>query len=236
MTSTQKRLQILGLDEVESIYQRPNFTPEERDAYFSFTPLELATQKQFHSVKSRIYFLLQLGYFKAHHLFFVFSTREVYADARYIVSTYFPDFQFTFFQMNKVTRLKQQRQILQLCNYRRCDSEQRLKLSAKAKTAASVCSKPVYIFRELMQYLSTQRIVAPGYSFMQDTVGQALEFEQNRLISIVSKEIGREIGRGKQIHHLYCLAQRMIPQMKISNESVKYYASLVTYYTVSSSR
>ena len=103
---------------------------------------------------------------------------------------------------------------------------------------------------------------------MQDTVGQALEFEQNRLISVVSKEIppseihalkqllsdsaglyeitllkrepkdfslkeiGREIGRGKQIHHLYCLAQRMIPQMKISNESIKYYASLVTYYSV----
>ena len=268
MNTAQRRLQILGLDEVEAIYQRPNFTPEEREAYFSFTPEELATAKQFHSIKSRIYFLLQLGYFKARHLFFVFSIREVFADARYIVSTYFPDFQFTFFQINKVTRLKQQQQILQLENYRRCGEEQRLKLSMKAKTAASVCSKPVYIFRELMQFLQAQRLVAPGYSFMQDTVGQALEFEQNRLVSIVSKkiapsekkdlkqllsdsaglyeitllkrepkdfslkEIGREIGRREQIHHLYCLAQRIIPQMKISNESIKYYASLVTYYSV----
>ena len=30
-----------------------------------------------------------------------------------------------------------------------------------------------------------QRIVAPGYSLLQDTVGQALTHEQNRLITVV---------------------------------------------------
>ncbi|MCK4815834.1 Tn3 family transposase, partial [bacterium] len=46
------------------------------------------------------------------------------------------------------------------------------------------------------------------------------------------KEIGREISRGKQIYHLYCLAKRLLPHLLISNESIKYYASLVTYYSV----
>jgi hypothetical protein len=48
-----------------------------------------------------------------------------------------------------------------------------------------VCSKPVYVFQQLMHYLQEQRIFAPGYSFMQDTVGQALTSEQARLTTIV---------------------------------------------------
>ncbi len=131
-----------------------------------------------------------------------------------------------------------------------------------------VCSKPIYIFRELMQHLIDQRIVVPGYTFIQDTVGKALTYEQSRLISIMRdhlrpsdikalksllsdsqglyevtllkrepkdfslKEIGREIGKGEQIHSLYCLAKRLLPPLSISNESIKYYASLVTYYSV----
>ncbi len=57
----------------------------------------------------------------------------------------------------------------------------RQQLTAKARQAARVSGQPVYIFRELLQYLAEQRIVAPGYSFLQDTVGKALTAEQHRL-------------------------------------------------------
>jgi len=129
-----------------------------------------------------------------------------------------------------------------------------------------VCSKPIYVFRQILQELETHRIMIPGYTFLQDTVGQALNFEQNRLSNILRKyltssdecalssllengsefynithikhepndfsvtEIKREINRGKQIRELYRLSQRVLPSLKISNESVKYYASLVGYY------
>lgn len=113
----QKRLKILGDDEIEAIYGIPRFTNEERIEYFSLSPSEKAILEQLHSVKSQIYFIIQLGYFKASHLFFIFSIREVYEDARYIQQQYFPDFQFTEFKITKATRLKQQRLILILCNY-----------------------------------------------------------------------------------------------------------------------
>ena len=91
--------------------------------------------------------------------------------------------------VDKHTRLKQQGLILQLFDYRSCDAETRQKLAAKAQQSVSVCSKPVYIFRELMHYLSEQNIVAPGYSFMQETVGQALTYEQKRLTTIVGNHL-----------------------------------------------
>jgi len=82
--TTQKRLRILGDDEIEALYGRPHFTDDERLEYFALAPTEKATLEQLHSIKSRIYFILQLGYFKSHRLFFVFDLPEVEEDARYI--------------------------------------------------------------------------------------------------------------------------------------------------------
>ena len=45
-------------------------------------------------------------------------------------------------------------------------------------------------------------------------------------------EIKREIQRGDQIRNLYHLADKLLPNLDISNESIKYYASLVNYYSV----
>jgi hypothetical protein len=263
-----KRLRILGDDEIQALYGRPHFTDDERLEYFALSPTEKAALEQLHSIKSRIYFILQLGYFKSHHLFFVFDLPEVEPDARYVQAQYFPDFQLGDLDITKVTRLRQQGLILELFDYRFCNAKQRQALTAKARQAATVSAKPIYIFRELMHYMAEQRIVAPGYTLMQDTVGQALDHEQERLTTIVyqylsasdieqlnrlledspglyeitklkreprdfsASEIKREIRRGEQIDDLYHLAQKLLPELKISNESVKYYASLVSYYSV----
>ncbi len=265
----QNRLRILSADEIEALYGRPRFTPEERAQYFTLSQIENDLLLELRSVRSQTYFILQLGYFKAQHLFFIFNFHEVEEDANYILQKYFPHAKMgDLSSVNKRTWMRQRHLILKLCSYRNCNAEQRLKLAIKARQAAMVCSKPIYVFRELMQHLIDQRIVAPGYSFMQDTVTKALVYEHNRMITIVRdhlkpsdvqslesllsdsqglyeitilkrepkdfslKEIGREISRGKQIYHLYCLAKRLLPHLLISNESIKYYASLVTYYSV----
>ena len=264
----QKRLNILGEDEIEALYGRPRFTHEERIEYFSLSPTERSVLAQLHSIKSQLCFVLQLGYFKARPQFFIFSLHEVAEDAKYVQAQYFPGHQVADLTIAKVTRIKQQGMILELLNYRYCDTQERQTLQAKARQAARIFGKPVYVFRELMHYLQQQRIVAPGYSFLQDTVGQALLYEQNRLIAITraqlnaadiealnallddstglyeitqlkrepkdfsNREIKREIQRGEQIRPLYGRAQQLLPALGISNESVKYYASLVTYYSI----
>jgi hypothetical protein len=57
----QKRLHILSDDEIEALYGRPRFTPEEQLEYFTLSPREKAALEPFHSIKSRIYGILQLG-------------------------------------------------------------------------------------------------------------------------------------------------------------------------------
>src|SRR5699024_3168297 len=46
------------------------------------------------------------------------------------------------------------------------------------------------------------------------------------------KEIKREIDRGKQIQSLYQLAHTLLPKLGVSNESIKYFASLVNFSSV----
>jgi Domain of unknown function (DUF4158) len=161
--TTPKRLRILGDDEIEALYGRPRFTDDERREYFSLSATAKALLEQLHSITSRIYCLLQLGYFKARYRFFVFDLHEVMEDARYIQEQYFPGFQFTDVHITKVTRLRQQRFILELYHYRSCSAQERQQLATKAQQAARVDSKPIYIFRELMHSLATQRIVLPAY-------------------------------------------------------------------------
>lgn len=267
--TTQKRLSILGEDEIETLFGRPRFTHEERIQYFSLSQLEKELLQGLRSVKSQAYFILQLGYFKAKHLFFIFDLHEVVEDLQLVLEQYFEHKKITGLSaVAKHTRLKQQSLILELCDYRSCDAEERQQLEILAQQATMVCGKPIYVFRELMNYLAEQRIVPPGYSFIQDMISRALTYEQKRLTTITRNclkqpelealknllndsqglyeitqlkrepkdfsvtEIKSEIHRGQQIRHLYCLAQPLLPDLGISNESIKYYASLIDYYSV----
>jgi TnpA family transposase len=269
VNTRQRRLQILGNDEIEAIYRRPRFTDEDRIQYFSLSQPERDLLALFRSTKSKVYFILQLGYFKARPLFFTFDLTEVPFDVSYVLSQHFNNSELhSLSPIDKHTRLRQQHLILELFDYRNCDAPVRDELEIKAQQLASVCVKPVYIYRELMNYLSKERIVAPGYSFMQDTVGKALSFEQQRLTTIIRtklsekdisalnallsneeglyeitslrrepkdfnlSEVKREINRGQQIQSLHHLAKKLLPSMNISAESIKYYASLVSYYSV----
>lgn len=265
----QKRLKILGEYELESIYGRPCFTYEERCDYFSLSQPEKDLLEVLRSAKSRAYFILQLGYFKAKHIFFIFDLHEVEADLQYVLNQYFYNTKIVdTTSIDKSTRLKQQQIILQLFTYHICDVEIREQLEKKACTAVAVCGKPIFIFREIINYLFEKHIVVPGYSFMQETVGKAINYEQNRLITIMKNqlkqsdlenlnkllidsevlyeitqlkhepkdfsvgEIKREINHGQLIQPLYQIIKNLLPILGISNESVKYYSSLVNYYSV----
>jgi hypothetical protein len=187
--TTQKRLRILGDDEITDLYARPHFTPEERVHFFALSQPETELLQELRSVHSQAYFILQLGYFKAKQLFFTFTPAEVQADLAYILERYFPQAPLESPSgVNKRTNLRQ-----------------RQHLAVKARQAARVSSKPIYVLRALLQYLAEHRIVAPGYSFLQDTVGQALTYEQDRLVAVVGTYLPD--AEREALHHLLDDAQ-----------------------------
>jgi TnpA family transposase len=262
------RLTILTPKEIQALYGLPQFNEEEREIYFTLDPLEKHQFDQLRNLAASVYFILQLGYFKAKKQFFMLS--EVSDDVTYILKRYFPsEEKATDLTISKPTRLLQQTQILQLFDYRICSQEWRKKLQEKANHVVTIYTNPIYIFKELVNFLEHHRVVLPGYSFMQEEIiGKAMTTERKRLeqavIAVIPEEkrklldnlltaeeslyqltllkhepkdftyqeVQKEVEKRTLLAELYQLAATFLPTLNISNESIKYYASLVSYYTV----
>lgn len=148
---------------------------------------------QLRNITASVYFILQLGYFKAKKQFFIFDKQAVADDITYILQRYFPNEAVAIdFIISKPTRLDQQTQILRLLNYQVCSQEWKRKLEEKANELVTIYTKPVYVFKELVNFLEYYRIVVPGYSIMQLAVGKAMTDERKRLEKAVLEGIPEE--------------------------------------------
>ena len=191
MEERTRRLQILDEAEVAILFALPSFDDEQRAIYFSLSPQEELLLYGLHSVKSRCHFILQLGYFKHSYQFFTFNSDEVQKDRHYVQERYFPHESLADVEVTKVTRLKQQQLILNLFNFRSCGAQDRGILLVKAEQAAKISTKPVYIFRELLEHLSRQRRVTPAYTSLQDIIGRALNSENARLTGLLESKLAQ---------------------------------------------
>jgi len=185
------RLTILTPKELQAIYGIPQFTDDERGLYFSLDPLEKQSMDEIRTYTAKVFFILQLGYFKANKQFFVFNLKTVADDAAYILRRYFPKVpELSDLTISKPTRLAQQTEILHLFDYHTCSPEWKKKLQEKANQLVTIYTKPVYVFRELLNFLEYRRIMLPGYSFMREKViGKALSEERRRLEKAVKEGI-----------------------------------------------
>lgn len=269
MTTESRRLSILTVQEVDDLYRLPRFTEDERHLYFELSPVERGLVDGVHTISVAAHLVLQLGYFKAKRQFFVYALDAVQDDLGYVLRRYFPTRNVAEIKaLSKPTRLEQQQVILKLFGYHACDAAAKSKLEQKAQRVAKLSTQPVFILREVLQYLTNQRIVAPGYTYLQDMVGRIVSGERRRIIRLLGQaltpaveqqleallqadegmyrisilkhepkdfsyaELRREVERRKFFQQLYEFGQTFLASAGLSNESVKYYATLVQFYTV----
>ena len=202
-TRYKTRITILKDAEIEELYGRPRFTHDERVHYFALTPQERAVADGHYSLASRVLFILQAGYFKAKTLFFSFRIDEVADDVKHVLQQHYPRFHDAPLKsaVFKQTRHAQQRKLLELYDYRACVGAERAALVAKADHVVRISAKPIFVFQALVQYLETHRVVAPGYSFLQDVVSRALGKERARLTSLLDARLDE--ATRKMLDRLY---------------------------------
>jgi len=269
MASDSRRLSILTAQEVDDLYALPRFTEEDRHLYFDLSPAERELVDGIFTLSVAVHLILQLGYFKAKRQFFVYGLESVTEDAQHILERYFPARVIAEIkQPSRSNRLDQQRTVLKLFDYRSCGAGAKKELEEKARRMAMLSAQPVFILREVLQYLSNQRIVAPGYTYLQDMVGRTVSTERLRLTRLLDLALTPELERQLQtlieadegmyrislLKHepkdfsygelrqererrtffqpLFAFGQAFLAAAGLSNESVKYYASLVQFYTV----
>jgi len=191
--SGNQRLKILTDQEIAAIYSRPQFSDAEQRHYFSLTEAELNAIKvklfNGKEVSSKLYFILQLGYFKAKHLFFQFQYRDINNDCKFILNTYMPnDCPPKNLPTNK-SKLKIHVKILKLLNFKNSAKKINDLIFKKSHSLAKTTNNPVDIFYELLKLLEANRLVLPCYSILQDKIGLALKDEEARIINEIKNNL-----------------------------------------------
>ena len=199
MASESRRLSILTAQEVDDLYALPRFTEEDRQLYFDLSPAERELVDGIFTLSVAVHIILQLGYFKAKRQFFVYRLDSVTEDAEHILQRYFPARGIAEIKPpSRSNRLDQQRIVLKLFTYRFCGAGAKKELEEKARRVAMLSAQPVFILREVLQYLSNQRIVAPGYTYLQDMVGRTVSMERLRLTRLLDRALTPELERQLQ--------------------------------------
>lgn len=189
-----RRLSILSTEEVDSLYGLPHFNEGERHIHFDLSPKERETIDAARTITAGVHLVLQLGYFKAKAQFFVFGLDHVQPDIAHILTRYFPGrLMAEVGALSKPTRLAQQRTILGLLDYRLSGSVDKQALIAFAQRAAMLSTQPKFILREVLEHLSSQRIVAPGYTSLQDLVSQAVTDERKRVTRMLDAALPADL-------------------------------------------
>ena len=190
LSERSRRGRILDDEDIAALYDRPSFTDEERETFFTLSQAEqsqLATMEDEHT---QLYFLLQLGYFHAKHRFFPFTFADVVPDVDYLRQRYLADaHDLALTPLNPRTIRSQRDAICALTGYRPTTAAERDLIAERARQVARISSKPVYVFQEVLDYLTDQRIIGPKYTVMQDLIRQALTAEHRRVTTILETTI-----------------------------------------------
>ena len=262
------RLRILSPDEYDLLWGQPRFSDTDRAFYFDLNPKEEALVGRLRTIRTKAHFLLQLGYFRACQRFFPLDMDLVADDLAYVCQRYLGGVTAPDLAVSKHTRQQHVQWILDRFGFQPMDTQARGAVEARVLSAARISSRPLYVLRDLVDHLRRQRIVLPGYTYLQDVVRRALAFERHRLSDALSEamtptdvelldhlladddglhsvtelkhplrdfshqQLLAEIERGERIRPLFAVAQRTVEQAELSVESVRFYASLVEYYTV----
>ena len=191
MSSDTRRLNILSSEEVEDLYGLPKFNDDDRKLYFDFSTAERDAVNRIHTAAVAIHLALQLGYFKAKRRFFVYEPEQVEDDYGFVMKLYFADKNAapSLKALSKPTRLEHQKIILALFKYRNADQTIKDELENKAQRFSMLSTQPLYILRELLEHMQNERIIAPGYTFLQDLVGRAVTSERNRITKLLAENL-----------------------------------------------
>ena len=181
-----KRIQLLTEAEISNLYDKPDFTADERELFFTVSKLELDKMAQYHNVRTRVYFILQLGYFKAKQQLFRFSFEDVIDDTKFILQKFFDQTNKHWQGSLSRNSLRSQKQIiLDLFDYQDWSTAIEPMVFAKLCKSLRYFPKGHSALRQLLFYLERQRIIPPVYRKLQDMFSMAFTVEEARIRPIL---------------------------------------------------
>jgi hypothetical protein len=187
MATKNKLLTVLSEAEQYALYGLPDFDDGQRLDYLSLSEPELALASSRPSLCAKTYCALQIGYFKAKHLFFRFTWDEVPEDCAFVLTRYFNDQAFKPQALTKHEYYTQRVMIAELFGYRLWSADFLPQLTQQVAQRVRRDVTLGFIVAELIVYLNEHKIVRPGYTTLQTLISEALSAERRRLGELLAE-------------------------------------------------
>ena len=183
-----KRIQLLSDSEIADIYNRPDFNNDERELYFSINDeREIDLLNRYSNIKTRVYFILQLGYFKAKQQFYKFNLEDVITDVEYVMSYYCFDTKSNLTgQISRDVIIQQKKDVLNLFDYKEWSSEYLDRVKSHICELIRFYPKSHGAVRQLLNYFDNTKITVPSYRTIQDMFTAAYSIEEDRINKLIS--------------------------------------------------
>jgi hypothetical protein len=194
--ASDRRLKILTPSEQQYIYEKPNFSAGEQRTHFRLSQYEKdIVAKKLKGNHSKLYFILQLGYFRFSFRFFKIDLSDVSDDIAYVAKKHFPEIPIEelIIECDKKTKENHYAIILELFSYRFPSTQDRTSLYEKAKTVVLIDANPKYIFKELVRLAIDKKIVLPSYTGMRNIVSKAILVQENKLFEQLESFMNEEL-------------------------------------------
>ena len=189
MKATNNNLAILSEAEQAALYETPDFDEEQRLNYLHLTFEEQALAHSRSGISIKVYFAIQIGYFKAKHMFFLFNWDEVQEDIDFVMQQYFPGEIFDPTPVTKHQHYAQCHAIASHFVYQQWSKELDSLLYEQVNQILRRDISPQFIVIELLGFLKEKKIIRPGYTTLQTIISNALTTERNRLAAILRESL-----------------------------------------------
>lgn len=181
------RISLLSNAEIEELYGLPTFNKKDRDIFFTLSNSDYKLLNEYRTQKLKIYFILQLGYFRATQQFYNFKFDDVLEDVSYLINKYFTPSQNSFNDKPHRKSIKdQQTIILKLYNYIGWSTNLVPQVIEHLLELIRYYPKGSNALRELFKYFQSKSIVIPKYRTLQDIFSKAFSAEEVRLNKIIT--------------------------------------------------
>lgn len=182
----KNRITLLSPPEIDELYNLPNFNTQDMEFFFSMSDSDHLLIAKYRTIKLKIYFILQLGYFRATHKFYNFKLEDVPTEVAYLANKYFDkNIRNIVDAPYRVIIKSQQEAILKLHHYTDWSSLLIPKIIGHLAELIRYHPKAEIAFGELLKYFESERIVIPSYRILQDIFTKVLSNHEAKLDNLI---------------------------------------------------
>jgi len=191
---TEKRIKILTETEATELFGPPVMNSHDQRFFFTLNDAELKESEKIRDRNHRRMFVVLLGYFKAKPVMLSPGYHQVKQDLKYVCKEVFPGSGIRPFNLTQKARVRTYQRIFKLIGYQRWEEQlHSAELIRDLNEQALAWIQPRSLFDRAIEFLSAHKVAIPGYTVLQDLIGEVVRATNDRFVTQVESQISTDL-------------------------------------------